>query len=57
MLGMEALIAASSRVTIVGAMYCGNSRMASFSGCSRKACGELKTRAPSRSACESKWVA
>ena len=57
-LGVEALAAPSaSRVTSVGAMNCGNSRIASFSGWSRSAAGRLKTRAPSRSACSSRWVA
>ena len=44
-------------VTMVGVMNCGNSRIASFSGWSRRARGRLKTRAPSRSAFSSRWVA
>ena len=51
------LMSLASRVTSVGPMNCGNSRMASFSGWSRNARGRLKTRAPSRSACSSRWVA
>ena len=47
---------ANHRVTSVGAMNCSNSRMASFSECSRSACGLLNTRAPSRSAWLSRCV-
>mmetsp|Transcript_21599 Transcript_21599/g.51231 ORF Transcript_21599/g.51231 Transcript_21599/m.51231 type:complete len:524 (-) Transcript_21599:4591-6162(-) len=53
----KARISAGSRVTSVGAMNSGNSKIASFSGCSRSAPGLLKTRAPSRSAWLSRWVA
>ena len=53
----KARIAAAERVTSVGAMNCGNSRIASFSGWSRSDAALLNTRAPSRSACSSRWVA
>ena len=53
----KARMSASLRVTKVGAMNCGNSRIASFSGWLRSAAGLLKTLAPSRSAWLSRWVA
>jgi benzoate membrane transport protein len=56
-LNLSAITSASLRVTIVGPMNCGNSRMASFSGWSRSARGLLNTRAPSRSAWPSRCVA
>ncbi|CKU05026.1 Uncharacterised protein [Mycobacterium tuberculosis] len=49
--------ACALRVTSVGVTNCGNSMIASFSGWSRSARGELTTRPPSRSACSNRCVA
>ena len=51
------LLEQAERVTSVGLTSCGNSMIASFSGWSRREAGLLKTLAPSRSACSSRWVA
>ena len=46
----------AERVTSVGGVNCGNSAIASFSLWLRIASGSLKTRAPSRTACSSRYV-
>ena len=53
-LAWKSRTACGLRVTNVGLANSANSIKASFSGCSRKACGLLNTRAPSRSAWLSK---